>query len=316
MSGEERSREAQLSTDEQKKLNYSLKSADAKSFVSWLEENKDEIERASDAFIEKIEFAYNAKGAEDPLPEWFKGLNKGEGEPVKEDTTLKEMVEEGKAPAIVKELSKSDPPPPPESQDVVYLSEMEVTLEKRINTLDFMLVPDPDSPIESHAGPWIERCIGRDPETRKMRVVRIRAKRVAIEPSMVMQYLGSVVQDHLSVHSNSIVFSGTRHGYVFDRFFIDPRNNKRYERCCLVTDRVHQAGLMYEKAVDKRSRKGYARIRRIRGVMGQLTDDPMYRVVGYKEADYRDLKRLFERHYLTGPQDALAEDIGLKMLVG
>jgi|GEM_PF-3390464 len=316
MSGEERSRQAQLDKDELKKLNYDLRQKDASNFVPWLEEKKVDISMAPDSFIEKIEFAYTGKEVKDPLPEWFTELRIGTGEPTEEEKTLKATVEEGKGPAFVKELSKSDRPAPPESQDVIYLSEMEITLEKRINTLDFMLVPDPDSPIESHAGPWIERCIGRDPESRKMRVVRIRAKRVAIEPSMVMHYLGSVVQDHLSVHTNSIVFRGTRHGYVFDRFFIDPRSNKRYERCCLVTDRVHQAGLMYEKAVDKRSRKGYARIRRIRGVAGQLTDDPMYQMVGYKGADYRDLKRLFERHFLMGPQESLAEDIGLKMLIG
>lgn len=235
-----------------------------------------------------------------------------------EKVSRKAQVEEesaSKAPAVIKELSRSDPPPPPESQDVIYLSDMEVMLDKQINTLDYMLVPDQDLP-QDWAGPYIERCLGRDVETKKLKIARIRAKKVPIEPWMVMQYLGSVIQDHQSVHTNSVVVQRRRWGYVFDRFYIDPRTKKRHERCCLVTDRIHQAALMYEKFVDKRSRKPIARIRRIRGAMGQLLDDPMYKVVGAGEADYRDLKRLFERNFLNKPQDELSDDIGLKLLVG
>jgi hypothetical protein len=218
------------------------------------------------------------------------------------------------APAIIKHRDSSEPPKPPESQDVIYLSDMEVVLDKQINTLDFMLVPDPDLPAD-WGGPFIERCLGRDAETKKLHVARLGAKRVPIEPWMVMQYLGSVVQDHQSVHTGSVVVSRRRWGYVFDRFYIDPRTKKRHERCCLVTDRVHQAALMYEKFVDKRSRKPIARIRRIRAAMGQLLDDPMYKVIGASEGDYRDLKRLFERHFLYKPQDDLSDDIGLKALI-
>lgn len=315
MSSEERSRKA-LSKDEIKRLDYELRHKNESDFLPWLEERKGDIQFAPDDFIQRVELAFNKVGVKENFPEWFTDLLKGEGVATKEETTLHLTAEESKAPAIVKELSKSEIPKPPESQDVIYLSELEISLERRINTLDFMLVPDPDAPIETHQGPWIERCLGRDPESRKMRVVKIRAKRVEVEPWMVMQYLGSVVSDHQSVHTNSLVFKGTRHGYVFDRFYVDPRNGKRYERCCLLTDRVHQSGLMYEKAVDKRTRKAYARIRRIRGAMGQPLDDPMYRIIGYKEADYRDLKRLYERHLLSGPNEALAEDIGLKMLIG
>jgi len=225
------------------------------------------------------------------------------------------QLDEKQAPALIKSLSSSEPPKPPESQDVIYLSDLEVSLDKQINTLDFMLVPDDDLPRD-WAGPFVERCVGRDPETQKMRIVKLRAKNVPIEPWMVMQYLGSVIKDHQSVHTNSVVVSRRRWGYVFDRFYIDPRTKKKHERCCLVTDRVHQAALMYEKFVDKCSRKPLARIRRLKGAMGQLLDDPMYKVIGANEGDYRDLKRLFERNFLNKPQDELADDVGLKMLVG
>lgn len=204
---------------------------------------------------------------------------------------------------------------PPESQDVIYLSNLEVALDKQINTLDFMNVEDPNLPSD-WAGPFILRCVGRDPETKKMRVIKVRAKEVPIEPWMVMQYLGNVIQDHQSVHTNSVVVSRRRWGYVFDRFYIDPKTKKRCDRCCMVMDRVHQAALMYEKFIDKRSRKPLARIRRIKGAMGQPTDNPMYKVIGAGETDYRDLKRLYERNFLNKPQDELADDVGLKLLVG
>jgi len=317
MSGEERSRKA-LNQDDIKRLDYELKRKTETDISEWLEERKEDLQRAPGDFLEKVEFRFNKIGKSD-FPEWWGELRTAEktpGQPGPEETKVKVMVEESKAPAFIKNISKSEPQRAPESQDVIYLSEMEITLDKQVNTLDFMLVPDPDTPYEGFEGPWIERCVGRDPDTKRMKVVRIRAKRVPVEPWMVMQYLGSVVRDHQSVHTTSIVFKGTRWGYVFDRFYIDSTSKKRFERCCLVTDRVHQAGMMYEKVIDKRSRKAYPKIRRIRGAMGQPTDEPAYRVIGYKEADYRDIKRLFERHFLSGPQDALAEDIGLKILVG
>lgn len=42
----------------------------------------------------------------------------------------------------------------------------------------------------------------------------------------------------------------------------------------------------------------------------------MYRVVGQKETYYRDLKRLYERHFIKRGDEELAEDIGLKNLAG
>jgi len=217
------------------------------------------------------------------------------------------------APAIIKERMSSVPPIPPESQDIEYLTQEEYNIGSMINTLDVMLVENPEA-SESHLGPFIERCVGRDPETGKMRVVRVRAKEVKIAPDQIMQYLGSVVQDHQSVHSPTIMYQRRRWGYTFDRFYM--HNNKRIERCCLVLDRGHQAGLMYEKMVDKKSNKAFSRIRQIKGQDGQGTGNPMYKVVGVKEGYYRDLKRLFERHFLKRGDESLADDIGLKMLVG
>lgn len=218
------------------------------------------------------------------------------------------------APAFIEKLSKSDPPKPPESGDIVYLSAAEVSAMDQIHTIRTILVPDPDADYNKHTGPWIERCLGRDPETKKLKVARIPAKERKVDPTEVVQYLGSVVQDRQSVHTATIVHPGkTRHGYSFDHFYYF--KNRKEPRCCWIPNPIHRAGLVFEKAVDKRTREAFAKIKRIRTHTGMDTDEPMYRIFGAESTDYRDLKRLFERHFLKrGPED-LADDIGLKRLL-
>lgn len=315
MSGDERSREA-LNKSQIKKLEYDLRGSDTNTLPDYIVLNADLLVDAPEELLVQIELKWNRMfpGKELP-PEWERVRKRAAERTQDQEQKVKVLVDEKKAPEFVKKLSTSDPPRPPESGDVKYLDQMEVSLDRRINTLEIMLVEDPEAP-DPHPGPFILRCIGRDREDGRMMVVRLKAKAVPIEPWMVMQYLGSVIMDHQSVHTNNVVLGKRRHGYCFDRFYIDPRNGKRYERCCLITDRVHQAGLMYEKIIDKRTRKALARIRRQRGPMNQFIDDPMYRVIGASEGDYRDLKRLFERHFLKRGDEELADDIGLKLLIG
>jgi hypothetical protein len=207
----------------------------------------------------------------------------------KPGSMLERESEKVDTPAIIKERSSSDEKKP-ESKDVEYLSYQEILIGEEKNTLKDRLVEAPD--LGSAATDYIERCMGMNPETKRLRVVRIPAKRVPILPGQIMRYLGNVIQDLNSVHTGNIVFQRRRWGYVFDRFFY--YNGKKLVRCCLVEDRIHQAGLMYEKYVQRKTRRAKARIRRIPG-----TDAPMYEVVGAKETDYRDLKRLYERHFLN-----------------
>ena len=215
--------------------------------------------------------------------------------------------EEAKAPVFLeKGLSKSEPAPPPESGDVVYLSKQEWDLQSEISTLSSRIMYDPDAG-EGHAGPWIDSCVGRDPETKKLRVVKLPAREVRILPHQVMRFRGSVIQDKQSTHKADVLVGRQRYGYVFDRFFY--HNKSKLARCALVEDRVHQAGLMYERAVDKLTRKAFARIRRINN-----TQDPAYEVIGATETDYRDLKRLFERHFLRR-NDQGANDPALDQLI-
>lgn len=301
MSSEQGSRQA-LGDEENKKLLHIIQIKTEQNLKQWLleKENLDNIDRASDEVRQMVEKKWSKYYPNETIPT----LSNPSIDPVFED----------KAPVYIKELSKSEQPKPPESQDIMYLTEQEITIGSRINTLTEMLVHDPDLP-DSHSGPWIERCIGRDPETKKLKVVRLKAKLVKIEPWMVMAFLGNVVQDHLSVHTANVMYKKQRHGYVFDRFYEDPRSKKRYERCALVLDRVHQAGLMYERLVNKQTRKRFAAIRCIRGPLGKSTGNPMYKIIGATENDYRDLKRLYEKHFLYTPNEDMADDIGLKLLI-
>ena len=203
-------------------------------------------------------------------------------------------------------LTKSEPVPPPESGDIQYLSQQEWNIEEEISTLKSRLAIDPDAG-EGHTGPFVDVCVGRDPETKKMRVVKMPARESQILPSQVMRYRGSVIQDKQSTHKADVLIGKQRHGYIFDRFFY--HNKTKLARCALVEDRAHQAGLLYERVVDKVSRRVFARIRRIKN-----TQDPMYEVIGASETDYRDLKRLYERHFLRR-NDQGANDPALDKLI-
>jgi len=217
------------------------------------------------------------------------------------------------APAIIKERLKSDPPKPPESQDIEYLAYEEVKLDEMISTLTTVLIEDPDA-SSNHLGPFIDRCMGRNPETKALMVARVPAKEIPINPDQILQYLGSVVQDHQALHSPTVIYKRRRWGYSFDRFFI--HNGKKIPRCCYVPNPIHQAALMYEKMVSRKTRKPFARITQIKAALGQGTGQPMYKVLGVQEAYYRDLKRLFERHFLRRGDEALADDVGLRILLG
>ena len=225
----------------------------------------------------------------------------------KESREAQPSKEEAKAPSFLANgLSKSEPAPPPESGDVQYLSQQEWDLEAEISTMKSRLMYDPDAG-PGHTGPFVDRCVGRDPETKKMRVVKLPAREIPILPTQVMRYRGSVIQDKQSTHKSDVIVGRQRFGYIFDRFFY--HNKAKLARCALVEDRLHQAGLMYERVVDKQSRKAFARIRRIKN-----TQDPMYEVVGASETDYRDLKRLYERHFLRR-NDQGASDPALDQLI-
>lgn len=295
------SREAQkqaLTEDENKKLLFNLRYFSPERMREWLEsaENSEMLLRANETIQTMVR-------------------NKLEKLPEENVSKLDDMLSSQKAPAFLKDgLTKSDPPKPPESKDVEYLTYEERVVERAINTIQTVLIEDLDVNPQTHPGPWIERGAGRNRETGRLIILRIPAKEREVPPWEVMHYLGNVVSDHLSVHTANVLIRRQRIGYVFDRFY--HYRGKRYERVCWVPDKKHQAALMYEKFVDPTSRKGVAKIARVPG-----TNNPKYEVLGAVEGGgtaegyYRDLKRLYERFFLKRGEGAHPEDEALNALV-
>jgi len=310
------SREALTQVEIDKALWGKFIRLNSEEFKPWVLSNEVGIVEASDDLRTKLHQKWTKFYGDEPLPDWKITVSDGSktGIPSELINLEEEHKEEKpKAPAIIKELDSSMPPKPPESQDVIWLTEAEAKTGFQFNTRKTMLVHDPMLP-DSHAGPFIERCLGRDQNTRQLIMERLKAREVEILPEQMMRYRGNVVQDFNSVHTCFVVYNRRRWGYVFDAFFV--YNGKKYDRCCLVLDRIHQAGLMYEKVVGKKTMKAFSRIRQIKGFMGQATGEPMYEVIGQKEGYYRDLKRLYDRHFLKRGNEDLADDIGLKNLIG
>lgn len=310
MSGDNiQSREAQLTPEDDKKLLNSFFKMPLDKFALAAHEIWTDLENASEdtkqKFLAKCDKCGVSITPHSQGPDPFQpGAMAKPAQPEKIDSHKPKQ----KAPAIIEKRLKSDPNPPQESNDIEYLSVEEISIGEEISTLKTRLVEDPDAG-DNHIGPWIERCVGRNQDSGKLQVVRVPAKEIEVLPTQVIHYRGSVVMDLNSVHSGNIVIGHRRFGYVFDRFFY--HNGRKYPRCCLVDNRVHQAGLLYEKAVDRRTRKAFARIKRI-----LKSTEPMYEVIGAKETDYRDLKRLFERYFLNRHDRVEEDDPALQQLLG
>jgi hypothetical protein len=203
-----------------------------------------------------------------------------------------------RAPAFIRQQDDSEwSGRLPEAPDILYVKRGLIE-----PSIDYFMVEDP------MGEETIEIALGLDPETRKQRVARVPARREKVLPEFVLQYLGSVVADAISkntpaVHATSVMVGRRRYGYVFDRTFI--HNGKRLDRCCFIIDRVHQAGLLFESFVHRQTHKTMSRIRRQPG-----TQEPMYRVVGLKnqEQSLRDLRRLYERHFMFRRQRYTEDD--------
>ena len=68
--------------------------------------------------------------------------------------------------------------------------------------------------------------------------------------------------------------------------------------------------MIYEKYVPRHSTKSLIRLRQL-----PKTNEPAYGIVNGKEADYRDLKRVYERMMSRDEREKLADEIGLKVLI-
>jgi hypothetical protein len=100
-----------------------------------------------------------------------------------------------------------------------------------------------------------------------------------------------VVMDRNSNHSDSVVIGSERRGHVFDRTYT--YNGKLYHRCAYIPNRVERAGILFKKMINRQTRRPVAVLKKFVG-----TNDPMYQIIGGQEADYRDLRRIFERSFI------------------
>jgi hypothetical protein len=224
-----------------------------------------------------------------------------------------EAQEARRAPAV---LGKAPIPaqeqPVQESGDRQAMANLERSLGKRIATLDFATIPDPEVRIETHAGPWIVYPLQKDPDNKNKWIEnRVPAKRIPIPPDEVLFYRGGVVRDHLSVHSATVVIGRERRIFIFDRFYVF--EGKEYARCCWIPDIKWRAGVLFMKKIDRRSKKGVAILKKLAN-----STEPAYKIVKAREYDYRDLKRWFERIWIKGYQidESLSQDESALLLPG
>ncbi len=148
------------------------------------------------------------------------------------------------------------------------------------------LIRDPEGKIKRKVPGY------RDPEPpHRMIEVELRFTEIEVPHEDVLYYTHGVIMDRLATHSDSVMIGNQRKGFVFDRTYT--YNGRLYHRCAWIPNRVERAGILYKKMISRTSRRPVAVLKKIGG-----TNDPMYQIIGGKEADYRDLRTIFERHFI------------------
>lgn len=154
-----------------------------------------------------------------------------------------------------------------------------------LNSINKALIPDENGDVE------MKFPVMRDPETKQMMYATQNFRWVSVPPEEVLYYTQSTIIDLHSDHTATVIAEGKRHPVVFDRTYT--YKGKVYQRCAWVPSPVVRAGVMYEKKIDRVSRRPVAVIKKIQG-----SNTPAYQIVSNVETDYRDLKRIYERAYI------------------
>ena len=128
-------------------------------------------------------------------------------------------------------------------------------------------------------------------ENGKMIYSEEKFREITVPPDEVVFYTQSVIKDWHSSHAATVVLGNDRHGVVFDRTYT--YNGRVYYRCAWIPNKNVRAGVVYEKKIDKRSKMPIAVMKKV-----PETNTECYQIVGGQEADYRDLKRIFERIWI------------------
>lgn len=154
-------------------------------------------------------------------------------------------------------------------------------------SVNSVMVRDPEGPIK------VKEPTFRDPEPpHKMQYHEVRYKEIQVPHEDVIFYTHSVVMDRNNSHSATVLLGNNRLVHIFDRTYT--WNGRIYHRCAWIPNRVERAGILYCKMIHRITRRPIAVLRSFKG-----TSEPMYRIVGGQEADYRDLKRIYERAFIS-----------------
>ena len=159
-------------------------------------------------------------------------------------------------------------------------------LADAISSVNKVMVRDPEGKIKQS---WPSH---RDPEPpHKMINIEMRFSEIEVPHEEVIFFTHGVIMDRNSVHSDSVVIGSERRGHVFDRTYT--YNGKLYHRCAYIPNRVERAGILFKKMINRQTRRPVAVLKKFQG-----TNDRMYQIIGGQEADYRDLRRIFERSFI------------------
>ena len=156
-----------------------------------------------------------------------------------------------------------------------------------MDSINTVLVPDPDGPIK------VKMPTFRDPEPpHRMQYQEIRYREIPVPHDEVLFYTHGVIQDRLASHATTVLIGNNRISHVFDRSYT--WNGRIYHRCAWVPNKVERAGILYCKMISRTTRRPVAVLKKF-----QNTQEPQYQIVGGQEADYRDLRRIFERAFIS-----------------
>jgi hypothetical protein len=156
---------------------------------------------------------------------------------------------------------------------------------RELKSVNVALIPDPTGTIKQ-TFPTV-----RDPETHKQMWETRLFKAIKVPPDQVLMYMGSPITDLNTSHSASVIINGRHTVVVFDRTY--EHGGRRWPQCAWVPDKSVRAGILYGKKIDRKTHNPIA-------VMKNIGNGPQYQIIGGKEADYRDLKRIFERVFIKG----------------
>jgi len=158
---------------------------------------------------------------------------------------------------------------------------------EKLASINTALVPDENGKID------VDIPIGMDQNSKKMMYTKIPHSKIDVPPDEIVAFMGSVIMDRHNSHSETINYDGQRHLVVFDRSYT--HGQRVFNRVAWIPNKAIRSAVVFEKKIDRQTKRPIAVLRKL----GQdQSAPPMFQIVGGEEADYRDLKRIFERVFI------------------